>query len=64
MNLYGRDFLKLLDFSTEEIEYLIDLAADLKSKKKQGILNEVLKSRAGFTPVYVQLKEEKRAVKS
>ena len=27
MNLYGRDFLKLLDFSTEEIEYLVDLAA-------------------------------------
>ena len=32
MNLYGRDFLKLLDFTTEEIEYLIDLAAELKDK--------------------------------
>lgn len=37
MNLKGRDFLKLLDFSSEEIAYLIDLAADFKSKKKNGI---------------------------
>lgn len=36
-NLKGRDFLKLLDFSAEEIEYLINLAADLKAKKKAGI---------------------------
>ncbi len=37
MNLYGKDFLKLLDLSAEEIEGLIDLAADLKAKKKAGI---------------------------
>lgn len=37
MNLKGRDFLKLLDFSGEEIESLIDLAAELKAKKKAGI---------------------------
>ncbi len=37
MNLKGRDFLKLLDFSREEIAGLIDLAADLKAKKKAGI---------------------------
>lgn len=37
INLKGRDFLKLLDFTTEEIEYLIDLSADLKAKKKAGI---------------------------
>ena len=37
MNLKGKDFLKLLDFSPEEIEELIDLAAELKAKKKQGI---------------------------
>ena len=36
MNLQNRDFLKLLDFTPEEINYLIDLAADLKSKKKSG----------------------------
>ena len=33
--LKGRDFLKLLDFTPEEIEYLLDLAADLKDKKKK-----------------------------
>ena len=33
----GRDFLKLLDFTPEEILGLIDLAADLKAKKKAGI---------------------------
>ena len=37
LNLKGRDFLKLLDFTTEEIEGLIDLAADLKAKKKAGV---------------------------
>ncbi len=33
----GRSFLKLLDFTPEEIAFLIDLAADLKNKKKNGI---------------------------
>ena len=37
MNLKGKDFLKLLDFTPEEITYLIDLAAELKAKKKAGI---------------------------
>lgn len=37
VNLKGRDFLKLLDYSEEEIQYLIDLAADLKDKKQKGI---------------------------
>ena len=36
VDLKGRDFLKLLDYTTEEIEYLIDLAAELKAKKKAG----------------------------
>ena len=35
--LKGRNFLKLLDYTPEEIEYLVDLAADLKEKKKNGI---------------------------
>ena len=38
MNLTGRDFLKLLDFTSAEIGYMLDLAADLKEKKKKGIL--------------------------
>ncbi len=37
MDLRGRDFLKLLDFTQEEILYLLDLAAELKDKKKKGI---------------------------
>ena len=37
MDLKGRHFLKLLDFTPEEITYLLDLAADLKDKKKKGI---------------------------
>ena len=37
MNLQGKSFLKLLDFTPAEIEGLIDLAADLKAKKKVGI---------------------------
>ena len=45
MNLKGRDYLKLLDFTTEEIEYLINLAADLKKKKKAGIPHDTLKGK-------------------
>ena len=37
MDLKNRDFLKLLDFTSEEIFGLVDLAADLKDKKKKGI---------------------------
>ena len=37
MTFKNRDFLKLLDFTPEEIEYLIDFAAKLKAKKKSGI---------------------------
>lgn len=45
MNLKGRNFLKLLDFSTEEILYLIQLAAELKEKKKKGIPHDTLKGK-------------------
>ncbi len=37
MDLKGRNFLTLKDYSPEEITYLLDLAADLKEKKKKGI---------------------------
>lgn len=36
MNFKGKSFLKLLDFNREEITYLLDLAEDLKQKKKNG----------------------------
>ena len=42
MNLKGRDFLTLLDYTPEEISYLVDLAAELKAKKKAGVLHDVL----------------------
>lgn len=42
MNLKGRNFLKLKDFTPEEILYMIDLSADLKAKKKQGIRHDSL----------------------
>ena len=41
MDLKGRNFLKLLDYTSEEIEYLIDLAAELKAKKKAGIPHRI-----------------------
>lgn len=37
MNLKGRNFLTLKDYTPEEIAYLLDLAADLKEKKKNGV---------------------------
>ncbi|HHV13548.1 MAG TPA: ornithine carbamoyltransferase [Clostridiales bacterium] len=45
MNLKGRSFLTLKDFTEEEISYLLDLAAELKAKKKQGITGESLKGK-------------------
>ncbi len=45
MNLKGRSFLTLKDFTPEEITYFIDLAADLKAKKKKGITGNSLKGK-------------------
>ena len=45
MDLKGRSFLTLKDFTPEEIMYMIDLAADLKAKKKQGITGNSLKGK-------------------
>lgn len=45
MNLKGRHFLKLLDYTPEEIQYLLDLAADFKAKKKAGILVDHLRGK-------------------
>lgn len=42
VNLRGRSFLTLKDFSTEEIRYLLDLSHDLKSKKRAGIKGNLL----------------------
>lgn len=43
--LKGQDFLKLLDFTPEEIGKLIDLASDLKAKKKNGVAHDYCKGK-------------------
>ncbi|MDD5793392.1 MAG: ornithine carbamoyltransferase [Clostridiales bacterium] len=45
INLRGRSFLKLLDFTPAEIRYLIDLAKDLKNLKRAGIAHDKLKGK-------------------
>ena len=45
MNLKGRDFLKLLDYTPEEVAYLIDLAAKFKAEKKAGIPHKILEGK-------------------
>ena len=46
MNLKGRNFLTLLDFTPEEITGLLDLAAELKAQKKQSIAHDSLKGKS------------------
>lgn len=45
MNLKGRSLLTLKDFESNEIEYLLELATELKAKKKKDILGEGLKGK-------------------
>ncbi|MBN1185922.1 MAG: ornithine carbamoyltransferase [Bacteroidales bacterium] len=45
MKLKGKSFLKLLDFSTSEIEYLLKLSADLKNAKKKGTEKQYLRGK-------------------
>ena len=45
MTLKGKSFLKLLDFTSDEINYLLDLAAELKAKKKNGISHRVCEGK-------------------
>ena len=45
MNLKGRHFLTLKDFTAEEIVYLVDLAASYKEKKKNGIAHDTLRGK-------------------
>ena len=42
MDLKGRNFLTLKDYTPEEITYLLDLSADLKAKKKAGEMTHYL----------------------
>ncbi|MCL1983642.1 MAG: ornithine carbamoyltransferase [Clostridiales bacterium] len=45
VNLKGRSFLTLMDFTPEEIRYLLDLSHDLKAKKRAGIFNYLLQGK-------------------
>ena len=45
VNLKGRNFLTLRDYSAEEIEYLLDLAAKLKKMKKDGVTDKCLEGK-------------------
>ncbi len=45
MNLKGKSFLKLLDFTPAEIEYLLDLSAEFKDKKKKGISHRICEGK-------------------
>ena len=45
INLRGRSFLKLLDFTSEEIRYLLDLSKDYKALKRAGIKHKNLEGK-------------------
>ena len=45
INLKGRSFLSIMDFTPQEVRYLLDLAHDLKAKKRAGICTETLKGK-------------------
>lgn len=45
VNLRGRNFLKLLDFSSEEIEYLLELSSDFKRMKRAGVPHRYLEGK-------------------
>ena len=59
MDLKGRNFLKLMDYTPEEILYLVDLAADLKEKKKKG---KFFLCGFIFEKVFYFLKKKKKLV--
>jgi ornithine carbamoyltransferase len=45
VNLKGRSFLTLMDFTTQEIRYMLDLAKDLKAKKRMGLTGDLFKGK-------------------
>ena len=45
VNLKGRSFLTLMDFTPQEVRYLLDLSHDLKAKKRMGVFNYLLKGK-------------------
>ena len=60
MNLKGRSFLKLLDFTPEEILCLVDLAAELKEKKKKGISTKDMHSGKNVALIFEKTRTRTR----
>ena len=44
-NLRGKNFLKLIDFTSDEVRYLIDLSKDFKSMKRAGVQHKYLEGK-------------------
>ncbi len=61
VNLKGRDFLKLLDYTPEEIQYLLDLSKRLKAEKKAG---QVPLHKTGFSGKNIALIFEKNSTRT
>ena len=64
ISLKGRDFLKLLDYTPEEIRYLLEIAEDLKWKKKNGIKPGASNPRDAFIGKNVALIFEKTSTRT
>ena len=63
MHLKGNDFLKLLDYTPEQIDYLLRLAAKLKAEKKAGIPHRLCEGKnVALTPVRSNFEAEKNTI--
>lgn len=63
-DLKGRDFLKLLDFTPEEIHYLLDMSKRLKKEKKQGSISGAPLHGMNFTGKNIALIFEKNSTRT
>jgi ornithine carbamoyltransferase len=64
VDLTGRDFLKLLDYTSEEIQYLLDMSARLKREKKAGSVNGAPLHKGSFTGKNIALIFEKNSTRT
>lgn len=64
VDLTGRDFLKLLDYTSEEIQYLLDMSARLKREKKAGSVNGAPLHKGNFTGKNIALIFEKNSTRT
>jgi ornithine carbamoyltransferase len=58
IDLRGKHFLRLADFSPEEITYLLDLSAELKAAKKEGREEQKLVGKEKFGMESLEVTEE------